>query len=125
MGLNSPCRNSAPQPIAQANAAGKREWTIIVLAVHWMMRDVRAGRGYLVAVAVVAGAVGAVVGVELGALPPGTQATFDLSVPNTSWISASDWREAMVMLVLEIAPTQIIVLLSCALWMHCVLLLMP
>jgi hypothetical protein len=91
-----------------------------------MMEDFRAGCGYLVAVAVAAGAVvGAVVGVELGVLPPGTQATFDLSVPNIDWISASDWREAMVILVLEIAPTQIIVLLSCALWMHWVLLLMP
>jgi hypothetical protein len=37
----------------------------------------------LVGVAVAAGAVvGAVVGVALGVLPPGTQATFDLSVPN-------------------------------------------
>ena len=125
-GLNSPLHITAGESGMTLHASRKNEWTTITLAVHWMMWDVRAGHGYLVGVAVAAGAVvGAVVGVELGVLPPGTQATFDLSVPNIDWISASDWREAMVMLVLEIAPTQIIVLLSCALWMHWVLLLMP
>ena len=82
---------------------------------------------YLLAVGVVDPGVPAAAGdgVLVDDPPPGTQATSGLRLPNIASMSADGWREAMVMLVLATAPTQMVVFLSCVLWMHWVLLLKP
>src|SRR5690348_9408134 len=80
---------------------------------------------YLLAVGVADPGVLVAEGVAVLDEPPGVQVTSGLRLPNIASMSAAGWREAMVMLVLATAPTQIVVFLSCALWMHWVLLFRP
>ena len=78
----------------------------------------RPGACYLLAVGVADPGVLVAEGVAVLDEPPGVQVTSGLRLPNIASMSAAGWREAMVMLVLATAPTQIVVFLSCALWMH-------
>ena len=74
------------------------------------------GARYFVAVGVAEPGVPVADGVAvLEVLPPGVHATSGLRLPNNDSTSAAGWRDAMVMLVLAIAPTQMVVFLSCAL----------
>ena len=65
-------------------------------------------------------ALGALVGVfvAVGAAALGTQLTLDCNDEKTLCNWLLDSREAMVTLVPLMAPMQMLVLLSCGLWMH-------